>query len=229
MGEPTAVVFDLDDTLFPERRFALSGYAAVAIAISAETGMPSGVLYRFLVRRFRAHGRQGLLQALCAAFALPPADIPRFVEVIRTHAPRLRLPRPSRDVLQVLRSRGHRLAVLTNGLPATQRGKVDALGIDSLLDAVLYAQEHAPDGKPARVCFSAVLRRLGVDAGRAVFVGDHPEKDIAGAAAAGMSSIWIPGRRPGPPPVGAVAVARNLAEVPELVARVLETPHVAPC
>ena len=126
MGEATAVVFDLDDTLYPERRFSLSGYAAVASAVAAETGMPAGVLYRFLVRRFRRHGREGLLQALCVAFALPPADIPRLVEIIRTHTPRLRLPRHSFDVLRELRARGHRLAILTNGLPGTQRGKVSA-------------------------------------------------------------------------------------------------------
>src|SRR5688500_12974006 len=54
VGEPTAVIFDLDDTLYAERRFVLSGYAAVAAAVSSETGMPSRVLYRFLVRRFRS-------------------------------------------------------------------------------------------------------------------------------------------------------------------------------
>lgn len=229
MGEPTAVIFDLDDTLYPERRFSLSGYAAVAVAVSSETGMPSGVLYRFLVRRFRSHGREGLFQALCAAFALPPADVPRLVDIIRTHQPRLRLPRLSRDVLGTLRSRGHRLAVLTNGLPSVQRAKIAVLGIEPLLDAVIYAQEHAPDGKPARVCFAAAVRRLDVDAGRAVFVGDHPEKDVAGAAAAGLCAIWLPGRRPGPPPDAAEAVAGSLADVPGLVARVLEAPHVAPC
>ena len=229
MGEPTAVIFDLDDTLYAERRFVLSGYAAVAAAVSSETGMPSGVLYRFLVRRFRSHGREGLLQALCAAFALPTSDVPRFVEIIRTHHPRLRLPRLSREVLGVLRSRGHRLAVLTNGWPSTQRAKVAVLGLDSLLDAVIYAQEHAPDGKPARVCFAVALRRLGVEASRAVFVGDHPEKDIAGAAAAGLSAIWLPGRRRGAPPARADAIAESLADVPALAARALEEPHVAPC
>lgn len=226
MAEPTAVIFDLDDTLYPERRFALSGYAAVAVAVSSETGIPARVVYRFLTRRFRTHGREGLFQALCAAFALPPADVPRLVDIIRTHPPRLRLPQLSRDVLVTLRARGHRLAVLTNGLPSIQRAKIAVLGLAPLVDAVIYAQEHAPDGKPARVCFAVTLRRLGVDAGRSVFVGDHPEKDIAGAAAAGICAIWLPGRRTGPPPRLADAVASSLADVPAMVARALEVPHV---
>jgi putative hydrolase of the HAD superfamily len=227
--DPTAVVFDLDDTLYPERRFALSGYAAMATQLAGETGMPARVLYRFLVRRFRDGGREGLLQALCAAYALPVADVPRLVEIIRTHRPRLRLPRPSHAVLGELRRQGHRLGVLTNGLPSTQRAKIAALGLASAVDVVVYAQECAPDGKPARVCFTTVLRRLEVDAPSAVFVGDHPEKDVAGAAAAGLRTIWMPGRRLPLDLPAADAVAGSLADVPVLVARLLEERHVGPC
>ena len=229
MADATAVVFDLDDTLYPELRFSLSGYAAVATTVGAETDMPAGVLYRFLVRRYRTHGREGLLQALCVAFALPRHEVPRLVEIIRTHQPRLRLPRLSRDVLGVLRARGHRLGVLTNGLPSTQRGKVRALAIEDLVDVVVYAAEHAPEGKPAPVCFATVLSRLGVSARRAAFVGDHPEKDIAGAAAAGLRAIWLPGRQLDPAPSSAEAVATSLADIPALVARLLEVHHVASC
>jgi putative hydrolase of the HAD superfamily len=229
MREATAILLDLDDTLYPERRFALSGYAAIAAQLEGETGMPAGVLYRFLVRRFRKHGREGLLQALCAAHALPLTDVPRLVEVIRSHAPRLRLPSLSQTVLRELRAQGHRLVVLTNGLPSTQRAKVAALDVAPLIDAVVYAQEHAPDGKPALVCFATALRRVDVAASRAVFVGDHPDKDIAGAAAAGLRAIWLPGRRTSPAPAQASAVAATLADVPALAARLLEVPHVAAC
>jgi HAD superfamily hydrolase (TIGR01509 family) len=191
--------------------------------------MPADVLYRFLVRRYRTHGREGLLQALCVAFALPRHEVPRLVEIIRTHQPRLRLPAISRHVLGVLRARGHRLGVLTNGLPTTQRAKVQALGIADLVDVVVYAEEHAPAGKPALVCFATVLARLGVAAEQAAFVGDHPEKDVAGAAAAQLHPIWLPGRRPDPAPRAAEAVAGSLADVPAQVARLLEVHDVAAC
>lgn len=229
MGETTAVIFDLDDTLYPERRFALSGYAAVASRLADETGMPADVLYRFMVRRFRRHGREGLLQALCASYAISTSEIPRFVDVIRSHSPRLTLPNESRDVLRHLRGRGHRVGILTNGLPITQRAKVAVLGIEPLVDTVVYAQEHAPDGKPAAVCFTAALQRLGATASKAVFVGDHPEKDIAGAAGVGMRSIWLTRRRPAALGAHASAIAHTLTEVPDLVARLLEARHVASC
>lgn len=229
MPEATAVIFDLDDTLYAERRFALSGYAAVAVRLAEDTGIPARVLYRFLVRRFRRHGREGLLQALCAAYAIPTADIPRLVEVIRTHAPRLTLPTASRAVLRELRASGHRLGVLTNGLPMTQRAKVAALDIAPLVDVVVYAQEHAPEGKPSPVCFAAALQRLDAIASQTVFVGDHPDKDIAGAVAAGMQSIWLSRRRPVAMGAHADAIAHTLTDVPELVNQLLEVRHAASC
>lgn len=226
---PRAVVFDLDDTLYAERRFALSGYAAVAARVASTTGIPAAVLFRFMARRFRSHGRDGLLQALCAAYALPIDEVPDLVAVIRTHRPRLRLPGPARDVLVRLRASGHRLGVLTNGLPGTQRAKVEALGLASLVDEIVYAHDVAPAGKPARVCFVAVLARLGVESGAAVFVGDHPANDVAGAAAAGLRTIWLRGRRSEPAPPNAHGIARALTDVPGLVARLLEDSHVAAC
>lgn len=227
--EATAVIFDLDDTLYRERRFVLSGHAALAHVVAAETGLPAAVVFRFLAGQFRRQGREGLLQACCAGFGLPMADVPRYVEAIRRHAPRLRLPRTSREVLTTLREHGCRLGVLTNGLPGTQRAKVAALGLAAHVDAVTYAQEHAPEGKPAGACFAAIVRRLGVDPARSVFVGDHPDKDIAGAAKAGLRTIWLPGRAVSTDATPADAVAQTLADVPRLAWRLLEERHVAPC
>ncbi len=226
MREPSAVVFDLDDTLYPERRFARSSCAAVARLVAREYAVPAAATYRLLVSHCRAGNRAGMLQALCEAHGLPDADVARLVETIRAHRPRLRLPASSRTVLAELRQAGHRLGVLTNGLPATQAQKVAVLGVGTLVDAVVYAEACAAGGKPAAACFATVLDRLGVDAAAAVFVGDHPVKDVAGAAAAGMRTIWID-RGTATPPVVPHGIARRLADVPAIVARLMEERHVA--
>ena len=44
--------------------------------------------------------------------------------------------------------------------------------------------------KPDPAIFHRALDRLRVDPARAVFVGDHPDVDVAGARAAGMFAIW---------------------------------------
>ena len=225
MSDPTAVVFDLDDTLYAERRFALSGYAAVSQHLAVPARRPAPDLFRVLWAAHRQGRRAVALQELMAAMGLPDDMVAAAVQVIRSHPPRVRLPRGTRHVLDELRRRGHRLGILTNGLPATQRGKVAALGVEGLVDAVVYAEEHATGGKPAPACFEAVLTALDVPATRAVFVGDHPRKDVAGARACGLSTVWMVGRQ-WPEPAEADASAADIRAVPALVERLLESRHV---
>jgi len=219
----TAVIFDLDDTLYPERRFVVSGYAAVAEGVASRTGVAAPVVFRSLCGSLRRGRRAVALQELVARFDLAAEEITRGIDVIRAHTPRLRLPGASRLVLAQLRQQGHRLGLLTNGLPSTQRRKVAALGLTSLVDEVAYACDYAPEGKPDAACFRAVLAQLDVAASRAVFVGDHPDKDVTGARACGLRTIWLAGRHGRRHP-DADAVAVTVSDVPTLATVLLEMP-----
>jgi HAD superfamily hydrolase (TIGR01509 family) len=52
--------------------------------------------------------------------------------------------------------------------------------------------------KPHRMIFESALSQLGVDAQRAVFVGDLIARDIRGARRLGMRTVWKPARRKSP-------------------------------
>ena len=191
MRDQRAIVFDLDDTLYPYRAFVRSGFRAVACRLAAERGLPASAVLRVL-RRALANGRRGQeLQELCARFELPKSLVGSLADLIREHTPSLRLPRETAQVLRTLR-RDWKLGVLTNGEPFVQRRKVAALGVGDLVDAVLFASECGDRaGKPAPSAFRAALDRLNVKAASAVFVGDDPRTDIEGAAAVGMKTIHV--------------------------------------
>lgn len=192
-----AIVFDLDDTLYPYRAFVRSGFRVVARDVAGPAGLSPAGVYRLLCRA-SANGMRGReLQALCDARALPPSLVPQLVSAIRDHAPALRLPRESVRVLQALR-RSWRIGILTNGEPAIQRRKVAALGVGALVDVVVYASECGTGaGKPSADAFEAVLDRLGTAPAEAVHVGDDPYADMNGAAAVGMHTIHlVPHREP---------------------------------
>lgn len=209
-----AVIFDLDDTLYRERRYALSGFAAVSRELSARYGIGAHDAFRILARALRSGRRQQGFQDLCERYALDYAEVPRLVHLSRMHRPRLRLPRVTSDVLATVR-RAQPTAVLTNGLPSVQVRKVAALGLEPLVDCVVYASEHGTGlGKPDPAPFLAVCARLGVHPRECVFVGNDPATDIAGARAVGMKTIRI-GR--GNSPIGqadADLVLRHLTGVP---------------
>lgn len=221
MARRRAVVFDLDDTLYPLRAFVLSGFRAVAHDVAVRVGRAPELGFDVLVRASAAQpGRE--LQALVAWGGLSDDAVPALVDLMRRHVPQLRLPELSRAVLRTLRP-SWRLGLVTNGRPDIQQRKVRALGLGPLLDGVVYAGQTGDEGaKPAPAPFLAICRRLGVAPGDAVFVGNDPVTDIGGASAVGMPTIWLTasgadGRVP------ADVVTASLADVPAAAARLV--PH----
>ena len=79
--------------------------------------------------------------------------------------------------------------MITNGQSVWQQQKLNTLGIASLFDTVLISETEGVR-KPDRAIFERALDRLKVKAGDAVFIGDNPEADIAGARNAGMIAVW---------------------------------------
>jgi HAD superfamily hydrolase (TIGR01509 family) len=184
-----ALILDLDDTLYPERRFALSGYAEVARAVERQHGYAACDAFHVLRDALTNGRRAQAFQTLAHAIGLDLSHVDGFREIYRRHQPRLRLPRASRVALALAR-RSWRVAVLTNGLPFVQRGKVAALGLTSLVDEVVYAHEIGA-GKPDATVFLAACRVLGVSPDRAVMAGDDPWCDVDGARRAGLRTIRV--------------------------------------
>lgn len=188
MRRPHAIVFDLDDTLYPYRAFARSGFVALAQQVAREQGVGVKAVVRALSNARRTdRGRE--VQVLCRQLGVPARQAGRLVETIREHTPVLTLPRASAHVLARLKP-FWKIAILTNGTPRIQQRKIAALGVAPLVDAVLFATKYGNGrGKPARAPFQAVLDRLGVSPERTVFVGNDVHADMLGARRAGMHTI----------------------------------------
>ena len=185
------VILDLDDTLYPRERFVMSGFAAVAHHVSVAHGVSSEAAYALLNR---AHGSGHVgheFQVLCNRLRLSADVVPTLVDVFRRHMPSLWLNHDVSDALHELRASGWRLAVLTNGLPSVQFRKIAALGLTSLVDEIVYAEEHVAGGKPAAAAFKAALRSLELGPRQAVCVGDDLVRDVRGARALGIPTIRV--------------------------------------
>ena len=92
--------------------------------------------------------------------------------------------------LATLRDRGYRLAVISNTI-APPPGLDDHLADQHLLDLLpvrVYSCEVGVP-KPHPRIFRAALQRLELTAHQAVYVGDKPRIDVAGARRVGMQTI----------------------------------------
>jgi len=91
--------------------------------------------------------------------------------------------------LEALRRAGKKLGVITNGPIDWQSRKLRTLGLEPYFDDVIIS-DAVGVAKPDAKIFRLALDRLGVAPAEAMYVGDHPQIDIAGARGAGLSAAW---------------------------------------
>lgn len=185
-----ALIFDLDDTLYPYDAFLHSGFRAVAAYLAGTVGADAREVFDTLQQASRrSRGRE--LQILLHTRGWPSAWVARLRDVVRFHRPVVEPWPDTRPTLARLRAEGWRLAILTNGPITIQRAKVRSLGLGPDVDVVVYAEACAPGGKPAREAFEQTLARLQVEGRRAVMVGDDLDGDVHGARAAGLHAVHL--------------------------------------
>jgi putative hydrolase of the HAD superfamily len=192
-----AVTVDLDDTLYPQADWLAGAWAAVA-AEGGRQGLAAASLHRALVEAAAAGSdRGGIIDRALAAVGVREdavtALVPDLVSVFAGHRPE-RLT-PYDGVLDAVArlAAAVPVVVITDGIPAVQHAKVEALGVGHLLAGVVVSDELGGRRlrKPHPAPFHRALELLGEPATRVVHVGDRPEKDVRGAACAGMRSIRV--------------------------------------
>ncbi len=189
---PPYLVFDLDDTLYPERDFAMSGFRAAARWAQSELGLEG--LDRDMTRLLDG-GHLGALFGLALKARLPAhteAQLAAFIEAYRTHRPVLALYDDARVALDHWGALGP-LGLITDGTPALQQSKVKALRIADRFREIVYT--HGLGGrafaKPHPAAFERIEQVFGASGQDLVYVGDNPAKDFVAPNARGWITVQI--------------------------------------
>jgi len=220
MSSVLAVLFDLDGTLY-DRAAALRAFAADQHARLTDKLGNLGrepFVDRFMTLDANGHGakRVAYETILGEAGAERGWAGSLTLDYERRFAAHCHPPDDLHPTLDALRARGVRLGVVTNGRTAMQTATIAALGLAGRFDSILISQAEGMR-KPDRAIFRRALARLGCAPSAAVFVGDHPEADIAGAARAGLRTVWRRTSSFSPPEAPDAAIER-LGELPAILA-----------
>lgn len=186
-----AVIFDLDDTLFPERSFVHSGIRAVAEWLK-RTGL-SVDFGKIAIDLFEG-GWKGKLfdEALVrAGIDASPRLVQSMVEVYRTHQAEIELYEDANWVLAKLRPT-HLLGILTDGFADAQQSKIEALGLRARMDVMVITDVLGRNcWKPSPAGFLKAMAELGVRAESCAYVGDNPSKDFVAPNHLGWLTIQV--------------------------------------
>ena len=118
-------------------------------------------------------------------------------ELARDHAARLaRFVEPDAGISKLFASLAdqRRLAIVSNGSSQVQRAKLAMLGLGELCPRAFISGELGI-AKPDPRLFRMALEWTECRADEALFVGDDPAIDIAGAAGLKMTTCWVAGGR----------------------------------
>ncbi|MCA9936769.1 MAG: HAD family hydrolase [Anaerolineales bacterium] len=192
-----AIIFDMDDTLYPERSYVLSGFRAVATWAEAQWQIPAAEGYAYFLDLFNAGVRGDTFNRWLAAHHISPVDgvVPQLVAVYREHLPEIDLFPHVPQILAQFRQQ-YRLGLLSDGYLGVQQRKLAALQAAPLFDTIVFSDQWGRGAwKPAARPYESALAQLQVSAEEAVYIADNPKKDFLGARQVGMWAVWL--RQPG--------------------------------
>jgi putative hydrolase of the HAD superfamily len=188
------IVFDLDDTLFPESAFAVSALAAVGRLACQAYGWDD---YGDRLAALHAAGhRPDLFQAAATETGRSPLtaeQLAAFLACYREHRPSV-LPwyADASEAFRVLHPR-FPFELISDGYLPTQRHKAAALGLEQWIRRPVFTEELGRScWKPAPAAFELLMARHPGE--RFAYVADNPAKDFVAPRALGWLSVRI--RRP---------------------------------
>lgn len=94
------------------------------------------------------------------------------------------------EILDLLRHKGHRLSIITNGFEEIQHIKIRESGMTDHFDHIITS-EQVDARKPDNRIFAHALETAGVDPKDSVMIGDSLEADIRGAERAGIDQVYF--------------------------------------
>jgi putative hydrolase of the HAD superfamily len=177
-------IFDLDNTLYPaashlfdQVRVRMTRFIAARLELTEEDAL------QVQKRYFREHGTT--LRGLMDVNGVDPQEFLSFVHDIDL----AKLP-PDPALAAALEALPGRKLVHTNGSVWHAERILERLGIGPSFHGIVDIEAAGYEPKPAPVGYRELVRRHGVDPGRALMVEDIA-KNLVPAALLGMTTAWL--------------------------------------
>lgn len=179
----TVVVFDLDDTLYPEVDYVESGARHVCFNLKQLCGNDPLVAVLDVISK---DPKADWLTVACSLAGLPMAAKESLLWMYRLHLPEIRLSKECESLLGRIRELASAVAILTDGRCVTQMQKLRALGLSNM---PVYISEVYGATKPNPDRFIAIEGHY--PAPNYIYVADNVGKDFIGCKARGWIGVCM--------------------------------------
>lgn len=178
------VIFDLDDTLYPEKQYVRSGFRAVAKCLDRDEAEEK--LWNYFV-----DGKNAIDELLSEWGQQDQKE--QCLHAYREHMPRIALYEGAEDMIRKLSAEGIYIGIITDGRVEGQKNKLAALGLDRLISDVIITDElgGVQFRKPNDIAFRIMQCRWGIPFEEMMYIGDNLNKDFQAPRQLGMRSLYF--------------------------------------
>lgn len=163
-----SVIFDLDNTIYPEISFLENRYKLISKEVFGEDWEGP---YKFLLNEFEIHGRKNIFNKLISQFdlKLSSTDILKIFRNYENNTIAI-TPYPWFKKLSDELEKNFSLLIITNGNPAQQRFKVKMLNLNEFFPSIncIFADEYG--GKPGKGPYEALAKEIALY--KPIYIGD---------------------------------------------------------
>lgn len=185
------LIFDLDDTLYPELTYVHSGFDAVARFLEKEYRIPPGDSLPVMHRELEQNGRGSVFDIVLEKYNLYSArNVGKCLKAYRFHTPVISLHEDAVEVLE--RNQASSQYLVTDGNKIVQGKKVAALKLGDVFKKVFITHRFGVDkAKPNPYCFLKISEIERAEPANIVYVGDNPRKDFVEIKKLGFRTVRV--------------------------------------
>ena len=185
------VIFDMDDTLFPESDYVKSGLKTISEFLISEYKIQDFYSHSYALYKKGVRGEIFNLTLNQMDITYDDTFILKLVEMYRNHLPQIKLFEDAKWVLTYLKTR-KKTGLLTDGYANSQMNKVKALDIQDAFDFIVYTDLLGKDKwKPHKLPYLTMMEYFKGHGNEYVYVGDNPLKDFVTAKSLGWKTIQV--------------------------------------
>jgi HAD superfamily hydrolase (TIGR01549 family) len=178
------VIFDLDDTLYSEKEYVQSGYKKIEEYFKVD-----GVAEKLW--KYFEEGKPAI-DCLLSEIG-HESEKNKCLRIYREQKPNIHLYDGVIEMIAGLHQSGIRVGIITDGRPEGQRNKIEALGLEKLVDDIIITDElgGVQFRKPNDISFRIMQNRWRIPFESIVYIGDNASKDFQAPKQLGMKSVFV--------------------------------------
>ncbi|WP_212936819.1 HAD family hydrolase [Bacillus hominis] len=186
-----AIVFDMDDTLYKEKDYVVSGFKAVDDWIK-ENYKKIG-FYNIAIQLFDSGERKFVFNKTLEKLNIDYDEklISNLIEQYRSHTPDIQLLEEADWVLNNLIN-NVKIGLISDGYLVAQERKVNALKLKERFHSIILTDKLGREyWKPSQIPYEKISKELQVPHQQCVYIGDNLSKDFITAKKLNWITIHI--------------------------------------